>query len=104
MADRRADLPLWLDSIALGHQPVDSTQYFKISSQHNYYKPRPRKELELERRERARMDSIRESANQMENLGTSADSPSKDTKSGRRPSNSLQTTGKRERAVLTTSK
>lgn len=114
MADRRADLPLWLDSIALGHQPVDSTQYFKISSQHNYYKPRPRKELELERRERARMDSIREAANEMENPGTSADSPAKDHKSGRRPSNSLQTTmskrlvssqtGKREQAVLTTSK
>ncbi len=75
MADRRADLPLWLDSIALGHQPVDSTQYFKISSQHNYYKTATEKGTRSRRRERARMDSIRESANQMENLGTSADSP-----------------------------
>lgn len=91
MADRRADLPLWLDSIALGQQPLDSTLYYKITSQHNYYKPRTRKDLERERRERERMDSVTEVKNEMEGHGTASVAAAKDN-ADRRPSNSIQKT------------
>ncbi len=91
MADRRADLPLWIDSIALGQQPLDSTLYYKITSQHNYYKPRTRKELERERRERERQDSIEEAKNEMENPGTTIGTVATDN-AERRTSNSIQKT------------
>lgn len=46
-AERRGQLPIWVDSISLSAQPLDSTQYYKIYSQRLLMRPSRRRPASL---------------------------------------------------------